>query len=307
MASQLQDEARRLGERVEGDPEHAATAVPRLAEILALGAQDEAVLVEAVDALGKAYDTAAAQALLADVPADHPSAAVRLALVRALPGGVVTPGPLRDRVVAELVRLTRDEEPRVRDWAAFGLRQVDADEQTARDALAARLDDPDAGARGEALVALAATGDRRAVDALLGRLDGEEDLRLPELEAAALLADPALHEPLERLAAEWAGDDDEFTEPLRLARARCRPDSAEQAALAEARALRAVRATVPTGFTAQLHGSYPRSVVRVAHDRLGTIDFALWAEGEDPWDHPTTDVIDAVTRTFGAQVPDRRR
>ncbi|NHC12749.1 HEAT repeat domain-containing protein [Motilibacter deserti] len=308
MPSNLQEEARRLGSSLEGSPQMVPTAVPRLAQILQLAAADEMVVEEAVDALGKAWDASAAQALLDAVRLDHPSAAVRLALARALPGGVVTAGPLRDRVVAALTQLSTDEHARVRDWAAFGLGQVEADSPAARDALAARLHDPDPQARCEALLALARTGDHRAVDALLQRLDGaDDDLWRQELEAAAVLADPALHEALERLGQEWAGDQDEFTDVLALARARCRPDAAGQAAAAEARTLRAVRAALPAGVTAQLRHAYPRTVVAIAHASLGEIELALWGELENPWAYDATAVLNAVAGTFGGLPADRRR
>jgi hypothetical protein len=45
----------------------------------------------------------------------------------------------RRRVADALVTLSRDEDSKVRDWACFGLSQIDVDTPTVREALILRL------------------------------------------------------------------------------------------------------------------------------------------------------------------------
>ncbi|NIZ92056.1 HEAT repeat domain-containing protein [Kineococcus rubinsiae] len=238
----------------------------------------------AVDALGDVWEPDSAAVLLDHVPLTHPDARIRLALVRALPGGaVVAGGALTGRVVDALVALTRDEEPRVRDWAAFGLAQVEADTPAVRDALVVLLDDRDPDVRSEAMLALASTGDDRARTALLARLGSGTNLTLLELEAAVVLADPALHAELLRLAEDWAGDDDEFTPLLDAALARSRPGAADDAHAAEVAVVGAVRRAVPGLALLELRGAYPRTVLLAAREPGDApVLVPLWARGEDP-------------------------
>jgi len=71
--------------------------------------------------------------------------------------------------------------PRVRDWATFGLgSQIDRDDTQVRDALMARLEDPDEDTRVEALRGLAARGDERATPPLLVELDGPKGFQDPD-------------------------------------------------------------------------------------------------------------------------------
>ena len=263
--------------------------------MLAAG-DDPDALVAAVDALGDVWEPGSAAVLLDHVPLAHPDARVRLALVRALPGGgVVAGGALAERVVEALVTLTRDEEPRVRDWAAFGLAQVGADTPAVRDALVFLLDDQDPDTRSEALLALASTGDDRARTALLTRLGSGTDLTLLELEAAVALADPALHPELLRLADDWAGDDDDFTPLLDAALARSRPGAADDARRAEAAVVEEVHRVVPDLARAELCGAYPRTVLLVAREPGDpAVHVPLWARGEDPGGDRVTSVVTAV-------------
>jgi len=77
-----------------------------------------------------------------------------------------------DLAVETLIELSQDEEAHVRDWATLGLaRQIERDTLELRDALLARLGDPDEDTRAEALAGLAERGDERAVDPLLAELD----------------------------------------------------------------------------------------------------------------------------------------
>jgi len=108
------------------------------------------------------------------------------------------------------VELSGDPAPRVRDWATFGLgSQIDRDDTQVRDALMARLEDPDEDTRVEALRGLAARGDERAIPPLLVELDGLKGFQDPDdavdeaLLAFAARADTRL--PIWRGAAAEAG------------------------------------------------------------------------------------------------------
>ena len=124
---------------------------------------------------------------------EHPDDGVRHAVVFGLLGQD------DDLAVTTLVELSRDAVADVRDWATFGLgTQIDRDDEQVRDALLARLDDPDENARGEALRGLAARGDERAIPRLLVELERRGDLEDPSMVVEALLglaattADPRL-------------------------------------------------------------------------------------------------------------------
>ncbi|WP_380161731.1 HEAT repeat domain-containing protein [Kineococcus sp. R86509] len=305
---QLIPEAHRLGDLVNGHPEHIDDVVPRLVAILT--ATDHPQVVHAaVDALGHAWHSSAATALLHHVAPDHPDSHVRLSLAQALPGGVDdvdATDDLRDRVIDVLIHLTRDPEPPVRDWAAFGLGQLQARSLSALDALAARLADPDPDTRGEALLALAEAGDQRALPVLRRRLEDGEDLFRLELEAAAALAAPELHPALQQLGEDWAGDQDEFSDLLATALARCAPEAATTARQVEQDVLTQVHQLVGASKQVGLDGGYPRTVLIINSDSpsgsSGTTgggqgeDFhlALWDESQRPGEYPTHDVINAV-------------
>ncbi|WP_375423793.1 HEAT repeat domain-containing protein [uncultured Friedmanniella sp.] len=141
--------------------------------------------------------------------ADHPSPAVRLALVSNLP--FFTPGEPPAGVVLETaIRLTTDADARVRDHACFVLgtqcREVDTPEL--REVLALRLDDLDRDTRCEALLGLAFRGDQRAlprVRAALTRPTG--DVWRMEMLAAGALGDPDLHPLVLRHLDGWDDED----------------------------------------------------------------------------------------------------
>jgi hypothetical protein len=133
---------------------------------------------------------------------DHPSEEVRGAVVQALLGRQ------EDRAIAALIELSRDERPSVRNWATFGLGdqlgepddESFVDRPDLREALAARLTDPDEETRAEAVLGLALRKDPRALAAV------EVELRRGPafshyIEAAYFLADPALVPGLRRLLA----------------------------------------------------------------------------------------------------------
>jgi len=140
--------------------------------------------------LGEPYglDTLVALGTHAD-PRIREAAAIALA-------GREAPG-----AIDALIRLSRDDETDVRDWATFALGML-ASQDTAelREALAARLADPDPETRLEAVHGLAVRGDQRAVEPAL------------ELLAAATESDGGLwrrmelRETAQRLAAQ-TGDE----------------------------------------------------------------------------------------------------
>lgn len=118
---------------------------------------------------------------------------------------------------ATLVRLSADPDAHVRDWATFGLgAQSDVDSPAIREALVARLTDPDLDTRCEAMIGLAERGDRRAVEPILAELGKRIVTTLP-IRAAALLPDRAFLPALESLLADLPDDPD-----VREAVERCR-------------------------------------------------------------------------------------
>ena len=284
-------EARRLGDLINGHPEQVDVALPQLLAILD-ATEDPAVTQAVIDALGHAWHPTASAAVLDNVPVDHPDAGIRLAMAQALPGGVDEPGDLFDRVVDALTRLTQDKDPRVRDWAATGLGQLEARTPEVLDALAALLDDTDDDARCEALVALAAAGDERALPALHRRLDGDDGVFRLELVAAIALAAPELHAPLQRLVEGWDEDEDELTDLAHAAVARTAPSAALAAQQVEQNVLEQVSRLVPAARAA-LTGAYPRTVLVITDEDEG-LELPLWADGERPDDYPTDEVLNAV-------------
>jgi HEAT repeat protein len=104
--------------------------------------------------------------------ATHASAEVRHAVAFCLGG--------REEAAARetLIRLSRDVDAEVRNWATFALGTLsEADTSALREALIARLTDRDPDVRGEAMRGLAARQDERVVSAILQELqrpDGSE-------------------------------------------------------------------------------------------------------------------------------------
>jgi HEAT repeat protein len=176
-------------------------------------ATDPQLLQAAVSALGHLYDPRTLAAILAC--ADHPSEDVRFSVALALPGTTDPENP--DATVIEaLIRLSRDPDSDVRDWATFGLgTQLEADTPPIRTALADRLNDPDPDTATEALLGLARRHDRRSLPGILTRL-GAGDPDGSGVAAARALGDPdclpALSE-LKRagwgLGQPWSDDLDE--------------------------------------------------------------------------------------------------
>jgi len=162
------------------------------------------VLAAAITAVGHLADTRGLPAVLAQVA--HPSQEVRFAVAVALP--LVAGDPADIAAADALIRLSRDPDPEVRDWATMGLGEpFDADTPQIRDALAERLADTEGDIAGEALLGLAQRKDPRAMAPLLGWLNGDDPGNLIVEAAAALGVAEALPALLRLKAAGWQDDD----------------------------------------------------------------------------------------------------
>jgi len=177
----------------------AALAVERIA----------APLASIVAALGHIGDPGTLRRMFS--LADHENAEVRLAVAFAL--ATVSPQPIAPETRTALIRLSRDSDPEVRDWATFGLGTLsDADGPDVRAALLDRAEDDHHEARAEALFGLAVRRDPRAVPHLIRALQSPLVGGL-EVDAAAAAADPRL------LPALWALRQAGIADEVRLRRA----------------------------------------------------------------------------------------
>lgn len=132
----------------------------------------------------------------------HPDVSVRYGAVFALTGHE------QQLAIAWLIRLSADPDDDVRDWATFALgSQIDLDTPRLRDALAARLDDPDDDTRAEAMVGLARRKDRRVIPALQKEL-AKDCIGSLVFEAAELIEAPELLPKLIALRSWLTMDDD---------------------------------------------------------------------------------------------------
>lgn len=156
-------------------------------------------LQSVIFALGRMEDKLARQRILEF--ADHRSEDIRYAVVH----GLLTID--EDDEIAALIKLSRDTDEDVRNWATFGLgTQIDRDTAEIRDALAQRLNegksDVEQEILGEALVGLARRKDKQIVDLLLKRLENDSVGSL-DVEAAAEIGDARLCEALLKLKKWW--------------------------------------------------------------------------------------------------------
>lgn len=137
--------------------------------------------------------------------ADDPNAEVRLAV--AFTVATISPQPLSPEARVALIRLSRDSDPEVRDWATFGLGTLtDVDGPDVRAALLERAEDVHHGARAEALYGLAVRRDPRAVPHLIRALQSPLVGGL-EVDAAAVAADPRLLPALQALRPTGRADE----------------------------------------------------------------------------------------------------
>ena len=118
------------------------------------------------------------------------------------------------RAIEALIDLTNDEDVPVRDWATFALgSQIEVNTLELREALVARLSDPDEDTRGEAIVGLARRGDRRVLPALHETL-AVVSISTLEVEAASLIGEPDLHPQLVALRGRWDVDQNLLEEAI---------------------------------------------------------------------------------------------
>ncbi|WP_405986389.1 ankyrin repeat domain-containing protein [Streptomyces sp. NBC_00872] len=157
----------RLG-AVDGPSPFTERAVPLLRELSRRAVEPELVRAVVVG-LGQHADPVALPEILRHT--GHPDTGVRRRAALALTG--LVPGGHRDGVWA-LILLSRDADASVRDRAVLALADVDADSHEIREALAARLNDPDAETAAKAARGLAVRQDPRAIDAL-ARILADED------------------------------------------------------------------------------------------------------------------------------------
>ncbi|MFD7895967.1 ankyrin repeat domain-containing protein [Streptomyces sp. NPDC059743] len=157
----------RLG-AVDGASPFTERAVPLLRELSRQAVEPELVRAVVVG-LGQHADPASLPEILRHT--GHPDTGVRRRTALALTG--LVPGDHRDGVWA-LILLSRDADASVRDRAVLALADVDADTREIREALAARLNDPDAETAARAARGLAVRQDPRAVDALARILTDED-------------------------------------------------------------------------------------------------------------------------------------
>ncbi|MFD3441424.1 ankyrin repeat domain-containing protein [Streptomyces sp. NPDC058685] len=172
----------------------AARALPLLRE-LAREARDEELIRAAVLGLGHHGDPAALPEILRH--AGHPDAAVRHDVALSL-FGLVPDGHRQG--TRTLIALSRDTDDQVRDWATTALAHLGGDTAEIREALAARLDDPDPDTAAEAAQGLARRQDPRAVPVLARILaDGDPDGYAHEAaaEAVQLIQDETVRRRLE--------------------------------------------------------------------------------------------------------------
>lgn len=122
--------------------------------------------------------------------ATHRDAVIRFNVAVAL-GGYCEPA-----AIDALLKLARDTDGGVRDWATFGLgTQQEADTPEIREFLWTQLQDDNRDVRGEAIVGLATRGDPRALAYLDAHLNA--DCLVYELEAAERLASPLILDRLQ--------------------------------------------------------------------------------------------------------------
>lgn len=131
-------------------------------------------------------------------------------------------GNVDDVSLQALLHLMNDHDDQVRNWATFGLGVLgDADSEPIRKALLERTKDAYLDARGEALEALAARGDRRVLGPLRHEIEAWSEGEWV-FNAALLLPGRSLLPALLDLRARLTGDEPDYEgELLRAALAAC--------------------------------------------------------------------------------------
>jgi HEAT repeat protein len=189
-----------LGAMVDGNTANTTEATALLADMLR-DADDLHLEWSIADALRLSWDASALEPLIA--LAGSPSGSIRRTVAMGLAGAmsdtVTAPG------VETLVRLSADPDPTVRDWATFGLAELDGSSPEIRPALWARVEDPHYNTRSEALAGLAASGETAVADRVRAELESNYVGKLI-VQAAADLRDPSLLPPLLSLQEWWDVD-----------------------------------------------------------------------------------------------------
>jgi methionyl-tRNA formyltransferase len=171
-----------LGWDEDAFPQEQAAALTAMAD----REQDPAVVAAIAYAFGHLGDGAGQDWVLG--LREHPDASVREAVAFALGGRS------GDDVLAALIALSGDASVDVRDWATFALGTLaEDDSEPLRDALAARLDDPDEDTRLEAVHGLAVRGDPRAAEPARDLLATHADEPVDSVWTRHLLAETASH------------------------------------------------------------------------------------------------------------------
>jgi len=190
-----------LGRLAGAEPSTHAAVAAALGEALPAERSDSTV-ASILAALGHLGDPAGLALVLPF--AGHECAEVRLAVAFAI--ATIGPELVAPEARAVLIRLSRDDECEVRDWATFGLGTLcAADGPDVRAALLARAEDSSRQTRAEALFGLAVRRDPRAVPHLIRALRSPT-VDVLEVEAAAESADPRLLPALWALQNSGAGD-----------------------------------------------------------------------------------------------------
>lgn len=171
-----------LNEAVRGD---VAAALVALARRETQGR----VLWALARAIERTYDHRAVPVLVA--LAEHPDAEIRLQVAASF-AGVVT-GASDGPDIRTLIALSRDPDPRVRNWATFTLGfQAEVDSGAIRAALWERTGDQDAEVREEGVRGLARRHDPRAVPLLLRLLQDPQGAHVLTFHAAQIMGAPEL-------------------------------------------------------------------------------------------------------------------
>jgi hypothetical protein len=135
--------------------------------------------------------------------AGHPEAGVRRQVAESF-AGVLTGLPDGPDIQA-LIELTRDQDPRVRDWATFTLGfQAEVDSAAIRAALGERTTDEDAETREEGIRGLARRHDREVIPLLTELLRDPAGAHVHTLSAARILGIPELLPALARFGPDDA-------------------------------------------------------------------------------------------------------
>ncbi|MBT2407687.1 MULTISPECIES: HEAT repeat domain-containing protein [unclassified Streptomyces] len=160
------------------------------------------VLWSLARAIERTYDQRAVPVLVS--LAGHPDAEVRRQVASSF-AGVIT-GLADGPDIRALIKLTRDQDPDVRNWATFTLGfQAEVDSPAIRAALWERTTDENADAREEGIRGLARRHDPRTVPLLAELLDNPEGAHVHTFSAAQIMGVPELLPALLEYEPDGAG------------------------------------------------------------------------------------------------------